>query len=732
MNEMPSHFRLSERRGMEPFAPQTTAAPQAQTEDYIDLREVLAACWRQAWIVALCVVVFAAAAIAYAMSLQPKFTSFATILLDQDRAALVELISEQQVEALRDGIVQSEVEILKSQELALRVVDDLGLTARPEVLNTSPSPVSVALGAVKSAAGGLIDALSGSGDAPAASAAEAADQTRSLRERLALKLRQNLVVQRIGRSYVLGLSVNAPSADLAQEIANGYVDGYLEFGRAGDAAALDTAVAWLRQRTDDLRTAASNAGRALEEYRVENGLVSVGTRLLSEQEVSELMSQLILAEAEASAARAVAAHGADAVAAGPEAALQNLPSLPSAGPDGAMEALRAEFLSLTRERSRVAERFGEAHSEVGAIDQRLSDLERLFFEEVKRRAAQAETTADVQTRRVAALRTGLDNATADATNDTGAQYELMQLQETADSYKTLYQSALTRLERTVSQLSLPIVAARVLTLPDQPTGASSPSKAKFAALGIALGGFLGGLIGLTREMTRSAIKTAADVKRVLGLPVLATMKRRLAWWRRPLAGAGRERARTNALRAMKVAVDAHAGRTGLRTVAFISARPGEERAQLAYDFAAMLASHGIACLYLDIAQEARRAATDVSLVELMHAPELPDFAHLTTGDLPLAILPGAPGGARDPGETAVFAGSDRMAEVIAALSEPAQYIVLDLPAASEGPGARAFAEYAQTAILVHRAGRAGDREVLAVATVPEWDEKVCGAVLVDR
>ena len=65
---------------------------------------MLAACWRQAWIVALCVVVFAAAAIAYAMSLQPKFTSFATILLDQDRAALVELISEQQVEALREVV----------------------------------------------------------------------------------------------------------------------------------------------------------------------------------------------------------------------------------------------------------------------------------------------------------------------------------------------------------------------------------------------------------------------------------------------------------------------------------------------------------------------------------------------------------------------------------------------------------------------------------------------------
>ncbi|WP_226574340.1 GumC family protein [Acuticoccus sediminis] len=730
MNELPSSLRFADRRGVDPSYNQQGTG---QAEDYIDLRELLRACFRQAWVVVLCVIVFAGLAIAYAFSLQPKFTSFATVLLDQDRAALVELISEQQTEALRDGIVQSELEILKSQELALRVVDNLHLVDRPDILDTTASPVAATIGAVKNGLGGLVKSFAGGDpDAPAATQAEA-DQLAAMKEKLALRLRGMLTAERMGRSYVLGLSVEATSPELAQEIAKGFVDSYLEFGRAGDAAALDSAVAWLRQRTDDLRQAATDAGRELEQYRIDNGLVSVGTRLLSEQEVSELMSQLILAEAEASAARAVAAHGRDAVAAGPEAALANLASLPSSAPDEAIEQLRSEFLSLSRERSRVAERFGAEHAEVVAIDQRLQSLEGLLFDEVKRRATQAENNADVQTRRVAALREGLDSATKNASADTGAQYELMQLQETAESYKTLYQSALTRLERTVNQLSLPIVDARVLTAPDMPSGASSPQKAKYAAIGIVLGGFLGALIGLVRELTRSALKTSGDVRRALGLPVLASVRRkRLAGWRLPLTGPRRDRALMNGLRSMKVAVDGHTRRSGLRTVAFISARPGEERERLAYEFAEMLAEHGISCLLLDVAQNIRRPQHGHNLVDILDGDAVPSFGELTVAPaLALAHLPGGPADSRDPGETAMFAGSERMAEVIAAVSQQAQYIVLDLPAASEGACARAFAEYAQTAILVHRTGRASDREVQALAMTPDWDEKLCGAVLVE-
>lgn len=724
MNELPTSLRLADRRPVE---------PASSGEDYIDLQELLRAALRQAWVVVLCVVLFAGLAIFYALSLQPKFTSYATVLLDQDRAQLVELISEQQTDWLRDGIVQSEVEILKSQELALLVVDRLGLVDRPEAIASAPSPVSVALGAVKEAAGAVVESLTG-GPEPAPPEVPLSEETRreALRERLALSLRGQLSVHRVGRSYVIGVSVLAASPELAQEIAEGYVETYLDFGRAGDAAALDSAVAWLRQRTDDLRRSASEAGRALEEYRLENGLVSVGTRLLSEQQVSELMSQVIQVDAEASAARAVAAHAADAVAAGPEEALTNLAGLPSERADPAVAALRSEYVQLSGERARVAERFGEDHREVATIDRRLASVKALLFEEVERRANQARAQADVQTRRVAALREGLTEVTQEVTGESGARYELLQLQETAESYKALYQSALTRLERTVNQLSLPIVAARVLTAPDKPTGASSPQKAKFAAIGIVLGGLVGGLVGLLRELTRNTLTGAEQIRRGLGLPVVATLAAPSPWWR-ALAGGRGERARLNALRAMKVAVDAHAGRSGLRTVAFLSARPGEERGRLAFAFAQMLAEHDIACLYLDISQEGRRPAHGYDLVDVFDADDPPTFDDLLAdADTPLAVLPGGPAQSRDVGEAAVFAGSERMAGVIAAVSEPAQYIVLDLPAASEGPAALAFAEYAQTALLVHRAGRARDRELQALALRPEWDERLCGAVLIRR
>lgn len=734
MNTHPRDLRVREGNPLLDAAGRQPAA--GAQDDYIDLGLLSRAVRRQALVGIVCTLLFGVLAVAYALSLQPHYTSYATILLDEDRAELLDLISEIPSAALRDGTVQSELEVIKSQALALRVVDRLDLTSRYQELVVTPSPVAVAIGSVSSWVSAFVEPEPAVDEAGADAVPLTAEQQQELvRGRVATVLQRNITVQRVDRSYVLAFAYEATSPGLAQEIASAYAQSYLEFGRGANAAATDDAIAWLRDRTDTLRESASAASRRLENYRVDKGLISVGTRLLSEQQLSELMSQLIIAEADASRAAAEAQQARQVIEAGPEAALSNLTATDGGGRDSLSAQLRQQYVEATRQRRRIAEQFGEDHPEAQRLATEIAEVEQLIFDEVTRIAAQANNAYEAQNRRVEALRNGLSEAMSQTITDSGALYELRQLEQTEESYKQLYQSALTRLERTIQQRSVPITAARILTEPDLPQGASSPNKMKYLALALVFGAFVGGGIGLARELGRDKLKDRDDVERYLGLPLIATLNRvpRRGLGRvGKMAGTPSGRQLASTLRAIKHAVDEATARHGPRSVAFISPRSGDGKTMLAVNFAVMLAEHGIDTLLIDANPEGAsatkhlRAEGGACLVNLLERDEderlNDDIVH---AGVSLKVVPVAPKDRMH--SAAIFAGTDLMVELVQKLSEDVQYVIFDMPPASDGADAHAFANYVQTAVIVNRRARATD--VGALAQLTAWRSKAVGIVL---
>ena len=714
-------FRLRRAGSLEQIGVPAAAAP----DEYLDLSLLVRAARRQAWVIVVCVIVLAGLALQYALSLQPLYTAFSTVLLDEDRAELIDLISEVPSAALRDGTVQSEVEIFKSQELALKVVDQLDLAERRDALNVELSPLGAAVAWVRSLVQPLIEP-----EAPTAEDAAAVSEPADPREAVAMTLRNNLDVQRVGRSYVLALSYTAPSPVLAQEIAKAYAENYLDFGRSSKASAADSAIEWLRDRTNELRQASLDASRQLEEFRNENGLVSVGERLLSEQQLSELMSQLILAEADVSRAKSISDQANAAIAAGPAAALANLAATGTAS-DAVTEDLRQQYLNGVRQQRRIVEQFGEDHPEAKRLGKEVSEVEALIFDEVRRRAMQAQNTYEAQSSRADSLRKGLSAATVRSTSDTESLYKLRQLEQTEESYKDLYQSALTRLERTMQQTSLPIVAARILTLPDLPKDASSPSKIKYIALGIALGGMFGGGLALARELTRNRMTSPADVQRLIGLPVLTTAirPRRLRTVPKPGRPLSPDPRLSDALQSVKLALDNGLPHRLPRSVAFVSTSEDDGRSAIAAGFAAMLSAHGLPTLLVDASPanaRRRRKEAGTSLIELLGAPGGRSAA-IPSEAAPLSVLTIATD--EELRSAAVLAGSDRMNELMADLGEGARYLVFDLPAARDGAAAHAFATYVDATIVVHRTKRSSASAVRALVDRLEWRNKLLGVVL---
>lgn len=725
--------------GLTPVRPSPQGAPEQP--ETLDLARLFRGALRQSWLVAGFAFAGGVAAIAYAVSLTPLYTSYATIYLDEERAELLDLVSEVPGAALRDASVESELEVMKSNELALRVVDRVDLLERPEALAVEKTPIEVVTGHVEDLARGAIEFIVGEEEteATAAGAADAAEP--DPRDAVADALRQNFDVFRVGRSYVLQIAYTAPDPVLAREIAAAYAEAYVEFQRDANSEAVDAAVEWLQRRVRDLREDYLEVSRELAEFRAENGLVSVGGRLLSEQQLSEILTQLVTAQADVARARAVVGQAEDAVEEGPSAALAVLMTLE--GSETLAADLNARLATARRQRTEILDRFGEGHPEAQRLAREIELTSELIVDELRRRAAGARNALRAAESRVDSLKAGLEGVLDASTADSSALYRLRQLEQTETSYEELYRAALMRLERVNQQGSVPIVAARVITAPDVPKGASEPSKVKYGALGVLLGAFLGGSIGLLREARRNPLSNREDVQRYLGADLVATLPRLDR--RRSISASRRGVNGTHAthndprlpqtLRAVKLALDrATAPAAGARTIGFISAMPGEGKTLIAVNFAAMLARHGYATLLVDADPsgwsvtrhfKAKRGRDLVGLVRDDAEPGEDDLERV--GVAPLFLLP--LGREEDPWSALTFASAGRIGRVFDALRRNFDYIVLDLPATSEATDSAVFATELGGVVVVNRTSQAGLGEVREVIDDPSWENKLLGVLL---
>src|SRR5271169_3811603 len=170
------------------------AAPRRM--DFVDIYSFLKAYWRiiAGWTIAAVTV-----ALAYAFTATPLYTASAVLRLDSQRVQLVKN-NEQVVgdHSIGDSPqADSEVEVLRSDNIALAVVKDLKLTDDPEFVDTKPGLFSTVFGGIFRG------------------------PSEDVRKRIAVKVLQgNLTTRRVGLTYVLEISFRSPDPEKAARIAN--------------------------------------------------------------------------------------------------------------------------------------------------------------------------------------------------------------------------------------------------------------------------------------------------------------------------------------------------------------------------------------------------------------------------------------------------------------------------------------------------------------------------------
>ena len=105
-------------------------------------------------------------------------------------------------------------------------------------------------------------------------------------------LRRSLTVKRAERSFVVDVTMNGPTPDIAARRASGIVAAYLEEDAATRNDAASRLTADLSGRLETLRTALAQSEAKAERYRRDKNLVRIGDRLLVEQQLAAATTAL--------------------------------------------------------------------------------------------------------------------------------------------------------------------------------------------------------------------------------------------------------------------------------------------------------------------------------------------------------------------------------------------------------------------------------------------------------
>ena len=220
---------------------------------------------------------------------KPQYASEAQILVSNLSTPFDQPNGAQDVKAdpIDDRFVASQVSVLQSDDMARRVVKSLNLATDSE------------FGASKKKPGALKKILIALGFVP--------DTSMMPPEDLAVdKLVKQTTVYPVPESDVIAIRFSAGDPDAAAKVANAIAETFVLSTRESQSGPNTRARDWLASQIAMLRDKVSKSEAAAEKYRAEAGLFVGQTTTLGQQQISELNSQITLAEAAASEAEAKA------------------------------------------------------------------------------------------------------------------------------------------------------------------------------------------------------------------------------------------------------------------------------------------------------------------------------------------------------------------------------------------------------------------------------------------
>jgi len=591
------------------------------TAAVVDLNTVFNTVWRRKRIVFVTMLIVVALLTAVIFSITPRYTATASIVVEPQELRTVAIESVAGAISGDGFSLQTQLEILRSRELAYAVVDRLDLDSDPEffvpVHQSSPSLsdrqidrdingfVAMIWADIRSSLPNYADWLPTSWSITAVNASDGDDpiqrqaepDPRAVEEATSHYF-ENLRVVQAGQSRVISVSFTSSRAERAAEVANSVMEIYVERQLGGKVGSTEIAISWLEDRVEKLRTQVIAAEEAVESYRVVHNLPkNFNEAGPSDQTLTSLRSDLNAARIDLVVR--VARHKRALEMVGSGAGYEALAEF--AGSSSITNELRAQELTLSREQTQLSEEYGSNHPRIIDLRAQQQNLARKIDQEANNILERLSTEVEVAEEIETDLQDRLTSAITDANAAGEAAIQMRELQRDAAAKREVYETTLTRYEQVQPQTELLEADATVISRAVAPSKPSFPQTKLILIAGFIGSGILGLFLIALREHLDRGIRSGQQVEALLGLPNLALiprlerakvrMKPHRYLLEYPLS------AYADAIKSAEIAILGK--ERDPQTIMVTSARPSEGKTTFAMSLSASLAHSGARTLVVD-------------------------------------------------------------------------------------------------------------------------------------
>jgi exopolysaccharide transport family protein len=688
---------------------------------------------RQYLVILFMVLLAGVAGVIFLVVKPPTYTASAKILIGTQRPQFIQQQSLFADTPLDQSQMESQLQVMQSRAILAPVVQKLSLVNDPEFGSPPPGLIRRVLQVFTNS----------TSEEPKLDATETAVAT----------LTERLTINRVGWSFLIEIGASSRSSAKAAQIANAVATAYIEDQQQAKREANQTTSAWLQERLQQLAEQTTAADRAVVAFKQQNNIVSADGKRLDEQSLADLNTRLVAARTQSSDILARLTRIEAIISTWKPNATTVDDSISDELGSTILTNLRQQYLDLSRKEADYSAQYGRDHRAVINLGNRLRDLRTSTFGELRRIAAASKSDYEIAQQRVAEIQKQLDQVISQSQSANKAQVTLRELESTAKTYHSLYDSFLQRYTGGVQQDSFPVSEARLVSLASALTARVKLKPPLVLAASLMGGIALGVGIGLLRDLMDRVFRTRTQVQSLLQIPCIAMVpllktsrlrRKQLA----AKASADRLVARdasvfwrvvdspfsifAEEIRSIKLATRFY-GKGANRVIGFASALPNEGKSTIAAAVAQLAAKAGGRVIIVDcdlripslsrtFAPTAKVGIGDV--ISGARSLEETVWKDPATNLFFLPAIKTAPLFSSD------VLGSEPCKELIDRLRATFDLVIVDLPPLVPIVDARAAAHLVDCVILVIEWGRTKINVVRhALDTAPNLHQAIIGAVL---
>lgn len=504
----------SEQRALapRPYPDVPPAATVPDEGDFIDLRHLWGILLRRKGTVLLAAALVVLIGLIYTFVATPIYRGTLLMQIDRQEGRVVAYKDVTPEEDSRSSMdfYQTQYELLKSRNLARRVIDQLGLEPQTrKQAGGSQSFLGNLANSLQVWLAGILGAETHSSEDPGRAEPELPPPTAQENALLA-----NLTIDPVRNSRLVKITYDSPRPAEAAAVVNAIASNFINMNLERRFEASSYATRFLQEQLEQAKATLEDSEKRIAQYSREREIIDDENRLSTlTAKLTEMTSSLVKSEAARIEAESAYLGLTD----------PNNPGVAGLLDSAAITSLKARRSELEADYEQNLEVYKPGYPKMQQLKRQIADIDKTIAKEVAAIANGIRLKYETRQREEAKINQRIAEIKEEilALQDRSTDYKT--LKREVDTNRQLYEGLLQRLKEVGVTAGIGTNNVSVVDPAEVPTRPYKPNLAKNLAIALVLGLLLGVGLAYLLETLDDSIKTSEDAERRMGVPVLGLL-----------------------------------------------------------------------------------------------------------------------------------------------------------------------------------------------------------------